>query len=294
MAQKKPAPRKSSSKPVKPGAKNAPPGRSSASKNAGSGKTRGLAPSKIAGVSSASTRKPSKKILSLPFSRHKGSHPARSSQPRSAPRPVRQGLSLDRKLDILGIALALAGLLTLLSMLSPINGSLTGGWVAALGVTFGWGMYLFPIGLMASGLWLVLRNFERVPQLAAERLLGLFLLYLGLLAIFHYLDMLLTGQKALELARLSSGGGYVGAATGGALVTAFGFGGAAIGLVCWLIIALALTLDVTIGEMLGGLWSALGRFQDWIIETIQERQSERSPAYPTPFQFSGISTAGAG
>ncbi len=58
-------------------------------------------------------------------------------------------------------------------MLSPINGSLTGSWVAALGLTFGWGMYLFPIGLMATGLWLVLRNFERVPQLSFERLLGL-------------------------------------------------------------------------------------------------------------------------
>jgi S-DNA-T family DNA segregation ATPase FtsK/SpoIIIE len=91
-----------------------------------------------------------------------------------------------------------------------------------------------------------------------------------------------TGQKALELAPLSTGGGYIGAATGGALVTAFGFGGAAIGLACWLIIALALTMDITIGEMLRGLWAGLGRFQDWLIETIQERQSERSPVYPSP------------
>ena len=200
---------------------------------------------------------------------------------------MRPGLSLDRKLDILGIALALAGLLTLLSMLSPINSSLTGGWVAALGMTFGWGMYLFPIGLIGTGLWLVLRNFERVPQLAIERLLGLALLYLDLLAIFHFIEMLRTGQKALELAPLSAGGGYIGAATGGALVTAFGFGGAAIGLVCWLIIALALTLDITIGEMLRGLWANLGRFQDWLIETVQERQSERSPVYRSPAGYPG-------
>ena len=57
-------------------------------------------------------------------------------------------------------------------------------------------MYLFPIGLMATGLWLVLRNFERVPQLAVERLLGLALLYLDLLAIFHYIAMLQTDQNS--------------------------------------------------------------------------------------------------
>ncbi len=280
MAQKKPAPaRKSSSKPVKPGAKAAPPGRASSVKNTGSGKTHRQTPSKTTGGLASSSRKPKKKILRLPFGRNKASQ---QSQPQPAPRPVRQGLSLDRKLDILGIAMALVGLLTLLSMLSPSNGSLTGSWVAALGMSLGWGMYLFPIGLMATGLWLVLRNFERVPQLSFERLLGLALLSLNLLAIFHFIEMLYTGQKALELAGSSSGGGYVGAATGGALVTAFGYGGAAIGLACWFIIALALTLDITIGEMLGSLWASLSRFQDWIIETIQERQSERSPAYPSP------------
>jgi len=38
-------------------------------------------------------------------------------------------------------------------------------------------MYLFPIGLMVTvcGWWL--RHFERVPQLAVERLLGLAMLY---------------------------------------------------------------------------------------------------------------------
>jgi hypothetical protein len=35
-------------------------------------------------------------------------------------------LALDRKLDILGVFLALIGLLTLLSLVSPNNGSVTG------------------------------------------------------------------------------------------------------------------------------------------------------------------------
>jgi len=263
---------KASKKPVKAGAKTAPP----ASKS--SGKARRGGARSIPGPGNA-TRKPAGKILGFPLGRQK---PALKNQPKPEVQALFQGLSLDRKLDILGIILALTGLLTLLSMLSPINGSLTGGWVAMLGMVFGWGMYLFPIGLLVAGVWLVLRNFERIPQLAFERLLGLILLYLGLLAITHSIEMLSTGKKALELAQASGGGGYIGAATGGALVAAFGFGGAAIGLVCWLIIALALTLDVTIAEMLSGIWRNLLRFQDWIIETTQEQRSDRTPVYPPP------------
>ena len=37
------------------------------------------------------------------------------------PRPIRQGLSLDRKLDIVGVVLTLLGVLTLLSYLSSTN-----------------------------------------------------------------------------------------------------------------------------------------------------------------------------
>ena len=223
--------------------------------------------------------------MRLPFSRR--GQPQKSHLARS-PRPVRQGLSLDRKLDILGMALALAGLLTLLSMLSPTNGSLTGGWVAILGMTFGWGMYLFPIGLMATGLWLVLRNFERIPQLAFERLLGLALLYLNLLAIFHFVEMLRSGQKALELAQMSRGGGYIGAGTGGLLLAGLGSGGAAIVLGAWLLIALALTLDITVGEMLRGLRSGWVSFQDWVIDNIQDRRSGGEPRLPASPKLSWI------
>ena len=60
-------------------------------------------------------------------------------------------LTLDRKLDILGISMVLVGLLTLLSLLSSSNGWLSAGWLALIGKSFGWGMYLLPVGLMALG-----------------------------------------------------------------------------------------------------------------------------------------------
>jgi len=65
------------------------------------------------------------------------------------------GLSTDRKLDILGVSMALAGILTLLSLLSPVNGALTGTWVKIIGQGFGWGMYVLPIGLLVVHLEIV-------------------------------------------------------------------------------------------------------------------------------------------
>jgi DNA segregation ATPase FtsK/SpoIIIE, S-DNA-T family len=165
---------------------------------------------------------------------------------------VRQGISLDRKLDIIGISLALVGLLTLLSFLSASNGSLTGIWVTNLGKLFGRGMYLFPLGLLGVGLWLLLRNFERIPQLAIERLAGFALLYICALAGIHFFEMFLTGQYAMPLAQAGAGGGYIGALIAGMLESVLGVGGAAIVLAALTLVALALSFDVTIMEM--GRW----------------------------------------
>jgi S-DNA-T family DNA segregation ATPase FtsK/SpoIIIE len=208
----------------------------------------------------------------------------KSSASRST-RPIREGLSLDRKLDILGVFLTLVGFLTLLSFLSPINSDLIGAWVSGLGKTFGWGKYIFPLGLMLSGMWLVLRNFERIPQFAVERLIGIILLFLNVLAFFHLAGISSSEESALALAQAGKGGGYLGAAVVGALQTILGMGGAVIALIAWLLIALALTLDVTVIEMARWIPPIFSRFQDWIIETREEHRNHNrkglSP-YTTP------------
>jgi hypothetical protein len=83
-------------------------------------------------------------------------------------------------------------------------------------------MYLFPIGLMLVGLWLLLRNFERIPQLAIERLAGFMLLYICILAGIHFFEMYATGQDAMPLAEAGGGGGYIGALIAGMLETVLG------------------------------------------------------------------------
>src|SRR3990172_7938525 len=139
------------------------------------------------------------------------SMPARGTKRTNGRRPspaARSGLSLDRKLDIVGVGLALAGLLTLLSLLSSNRGSLTGSWVAFLSEAFGWGVYAFPLVLMAVGLWLVLRNFERIPQFNFERIGGLLMLFVNLLVLLHLTLFPATSDEAYALAGGGLGGGY--------------------------------------------------------------------------------------
>jgi hypothetical protein len=89
-----------------------------------------------------------------PGSRSGTSQPARTSYPRKA-YPSRRSLlgdiSPERKIDIIGVIMALVGLLTTLSLFSAQNGSLTGSWISALKSVFGWGVYILPIGLIEIG-----------------------------------------------------------------------------------------------------------------------------------------------
>ena len=197
-------------------------------------------------------------------------------------RPVRTGISLDRKLDMLGVFLAVVGFLTILAMLSQTNSSLTGGWVNLIARLFGLGMYIFPLALMIVGGWLVLRNFERVPQFSAERILGLTLLYVNLLVWMHFLAADSTGKELLDLADAGQGGGYTGALILRALLAALGVIGALTVLAAWFIMALALTLDKTILDLFGWIPPLILRIQDWIIDLKDARQERLSQRQSSP------------
>jgi hypothetical protein len=173
----------------------------------------------------------------------------KASRAPASPRPISTGLSLDRKLDILGIALALVGLLTLLALPSSSHGSLTGGWMTLIGQAFGWGMYLFPLSCLGIGLWLVLRNFERIPQISVERLAGLLLMYASLLVILHFIFLPPSRTEAFDLAAVGKGGGYIGALLLDFLRANLGWGGAAVALAASWLIALGLALDVSIVDL---------------------------------------------
>ena len=160
-------------------------------------------------------------------------------------------LTLDRKLDLLGIGMVLLGVLTLLSLVSSNNGWLFGGWLSIIGKTFGWGMYLLPLGLIALGLWLILRHFEQLPQLEPGRIIGLLFFYFILLGWLHLFNFPGNRVSILDLAAQSKGGGYLGGALLVILEPNLGLEGAAIMLIAGTLIALALALDMSVPELFG-------------------------------------------
>jgi len=150
-------------------------------------------------------------------------------------------------MDLVGIALALVGLLTLLSLFSVTTSSLTGSWRSMLGLAFGWGVYILPFALIILGVWLVARDVERLPLLSIERIIGILLLFVSLLVILHAFSG--TADAYMAAAQDGRGGGYVGAFILQALVKGLGGAGTFIILLAWLIIALTMTLDLSVPEM---------------------------------------------
>jgi S-DNA-T family DNA segregation ATPase FtsK/SpoIIIE len=199
------------------------------------------------------------------------------TRPLRPPRTISTGLSIDRKLDILGIGLALIGLLLLLSLLSISHSTATGSLLEFLGRATGRGAFLFPLSMILLGLWLVLRDFERVPLLSVERLLGLALLYTNVLVVLHFFNFPETRQAAFAIAQDSRGGGYIGAAILDWLRANLGWGGSAVALLAWLLIALALTLDVSVAELFGWIPPLILRLQDQLDE-LRNHRTAQSPA----------------
>ncbi|HSF80323.1 MAG TPA: DNA translocase FtsK 4TM domain-containing protein [Anaerolineales bacterium] len=183
--------------------------------------------------------------------------------------------------------MSLLGLFTLLSLVSTNRGSLTGGWVSLLARGFGWGVYLLPLALIAVGLWLVLRNFERIPMVSFERLVGVSLLYANLLTMLQFFSFPGTRQASLDLAAAGRGGGYLGAFVLGALQAILGLGGTAIALVAWFLIALVFALDVSILDLFRWISPLVGWLQDrW--DEFRARRVAASREASLPYTYTPI------
>ncbi len=182
----------------------------------------------------------------------------RAAQPSAQRGAILGNISPERKVDIIGVIMVFVGLLTLLGLFSANRSGLTGSWARLLALGFGWGVYLLPAGLIILGAWLVARNVERLPELNIERIVGILLLFSGLLVAFHSL----TGStdSAMDRAAQGGGGGYLGALLQRLLVPNIGGLGTAVLVFGWLLVGLAMTLDLSMQEMfrwVGPLWRRL-------------------------------------
>ncbi|HUG34536.1 MAG TPA: DNA translocase FtsK 4TM domain-containing protein [Anaerolineales bacterium] len=210
---------------------------------------------KVPFTSSKSGAKPKGKTLTASRSRGKNTSKATPSKGRrtshAPPEPVSvswwDSLTPERRLDVVGVIMAVIGLLTALILFSAQRSALTGGMVAALGRLLGWGLYILPIGLIVMGAWLVLRRIEKLPPLSLERAIGVILLFLWLLAAMH--SIVVPVALAEDAALAGWAGGYIGSLFERILFNALGAAGAIIALLAWLLITMTMIFDISVQDL---------------------------------------------
>ncbi|MBN8592227.1 MAG: DUF87 domain-containing protein [Anaerolineae bacterium] len=201
--------------------------------------------------------------------------PARPRESR-APKVETQGLTLDNKLDILGVVLVLGSLALFFSTLSSTKGALTDAVNKMLGEAFGWGATAIPVAMMAVGLWLIARHFgDQAPTVGTERVIGIVMLFVGALFFLMYFETFnYVGDRAINsLADLNlqlevswrvmrAGGGAIGAQLYYFMVANFSEFGAFFIMIAWIIIGVMLTLSLSAAEVAMIVIGSVRNFQD--------------------------------
>jgi S-DNA-T family DNA segregation ATPase FtsK/SpoIIIE len=191
------------------------------------------------------------------------------------------GLTLDQRLDIVGVIFTLTGFLLLFSLLSTNQGSFTENILIFIIKGFGWSGYFLPIALLGIGIWLILRRFEKIPRVSLERIVGICLLFISMVGLFHFISNPSSSQESFELARNGIGGGYLGALIFNLFEGGLGKGGSIVTLIALLIIALALTIDVPVSSLFHWLPALITRIQDTWDERQAQSNQHKQPNLPT-------------
>ena len=137
-------------------------------------------------------------------------------------------LDLDRKLDLIGVALVFGAIVFVLSALSPEQAAI-GGLHRIVGQLLGWGTVAVPLAMFGVGFWLIVRHFgDQAPVIDPIRLVGAALAFLGALVSLQYIDSLFYPsacglscmERLIEQSYLNGqGGGLVGGWLYSALVS---------------------------------------------------------------------------
>jgi S-DNA-T family DNA segregation ATPase FtsK/SpoIIIE len=141
-------------------------------------------------------------------------------------------------------------LFTLVSMLSVSRGLISSAWLELLQSGFGWGTLVIPLAMLAGGLWLLLRKYQdQLPHVEVEQIVGVVLLYLTSLVLFHSFLRPEGWTEALALAREGRGGGLVGAASLEILLNALGAGGTVVALLALSLAGIVFTAGLSVPEL---------------------------------------------
>ena len=198
----------------------------------------------------------------------------RKAAPQPAPEPVSlnwwDSLTDERKLDVVGAGMAMVGIVIILLLASAQRSPLVENFVSGLSRSFGWGIYILPVGMVLMGIWLILRRIEKLPELTLERATGIVVLFLWLLATMH--SIIAAPSRADEAAMDGVGGGVIGAIFEKFLFNNLGGGGAVVALLAWLFIALTMIFDIEIQEMFRWVDPLYVRLRAQLAQRIQKNQ----------------------
>ena len=159
-------------------------------------------------------------------------------------------LSQERRLDILGVILIGLAVLTAAFFITGEDKVLPHVWTLLLRRLFGVGAYIVPLIIAVPGVYLILRRFRAsLPVITPDRLVGIALLFLGALTIVHLLNYP-TRETIFLIAWNGGGGGYAGALILHALLSLLDYIGAVLVLTAWILVAVLLTLRISLAELL--------------------------------------------
>lgn len=196
-----------------------------------------------------------------------------SSKRRSTRKEPLIQLSRDQWLDLLGGALILVALATILSLLSPQQGALTQLWLVGLKKVFGWGMFIVPLFIGALGLWLILRRFDdRLPRPQPEQVAGVGIGFLTALMTLHLIAARIfwPGVGHFQLVEQGEGGGLIGAALLDLSVKLIGVAGTVVALLMLWLIVITLVVGISPAEAAQLLlnWRAQSKRQAPVVEQL--------------------------
>ena len=192
---------------------------------------------------------------------------ARRTKPQ--PHPLQTMPALLSRGEVMGVILIFLSAITLLSLLTSSNGVLTATWLGWLGMLFGVGMWAFPVVTGVLGLWMMIRAFEKLPDLPWQRPAGLVLLFVSLIMAATLWD----GSAADPV------GGQVGLFLAEIVASAIGLWGAWAVATFLAVAGFVLLTDRLLVDLYQELLAAL---ESWRAERQPVTPSSINPAVPLP------------
>jgi len=171
--------------------------------------------------------------------------------------------------EVIGLALVLISVLTLLSLLTSSTGAITGAWLAWLTQLFGIAVWGFPIVTGVLGLWMVIRAVEKMPDMPWQQPVGLGILFLASLI-----------GTTLWMGNEGAGGGVIGTILANTLSQVLGIGVAWAFVTFLMISGLLLLTDRLLIDL--GYHLVLSAQEIWYSWEEQRQAPPLNPPVPLP------------